>query len=211
MFPRVLVSVNNKAAASAVASEESTMQETSFVSRLFTFRFALLSASISSLLTVLLSLAFTGCGTVTFDQVVTPARVQAVVTWGTYLTAKEVLPGEAENLERAKAGLLTLRASGNVSVESVAAALTSAGITWIDTPEGGLAVTAVLTFSDLWADVTTELNQSKYVTAVLDGAISGLDLALSTKRTIGELNVRDELSAKAIAHRVGPDNRRRRD
>lgn len=125
----------------------------------------------------------TGSGGVSITNVVTAPRVRAVVTWGTYAAARSQLPAAREQLERAKTGLETLQLAGSYDVPSVAAALQAGGITWLSTTEGNLTIAAVMSFQDIFADTIQPIASSEYVKAVLEGALSGLQLALATERS----------------------------
>lgn len=118
------------------------------------------------------------------DQVVTPERVKAVVTWGTYAAARSQLPSARSELERAQAGLESLQLSGTYDVPAIASALKAGGITWLSTTEGTLTIAAVMSFQDLFHDVVQPISTSQYTKAVLDGALAGLQLALAAERSL---------------------------
>ena len=123
-----------------------------------------------------------GCSTSKVSDIVTPARVEAVVSLGSYVGAKKMIAdGKRDVMERCLAGLVTIRDAGNSDLVSVAAALQSAGISFLDTPEGTLALGLVVSFDDLWTSSGKVVLDSSYGAAVRNGAIKGLQLALSQK------------------------------
>lgn len=162
---------------------------------------------LAGLVTALAALAI-GCGTTKFQDVVTPGRVKAVVTWGAYAAAKAQIGEHREELERIRTALQTLQAAGTYDVAAVAAALQAGGITWLSTSEGTLAVAAAISFSDLFHDQTVVISESAYTQAVLEGALTGLTLALDERpaatRSVGSTaggGVEARLRAEAEASR----------
>ena len=120
-------------------------------------------------------------------EVVTPQRVQAVVTWGAYAWLRSAPVPQREAVRRALPALRRLAESTDLDLPTVAAALQEAGITFLSTPEGTLAVATALTFSDLWHQSVGHVSQSTHVRAVLAGVVAGCDLAFSGTRSVGTL------------------------
>jgi hypothetical protein len=129
-----------------------------------------------------------GCAGMTFQQVVTPQRVQAVVTWGAYEAAREADPAARAVMTQALPGLRLLAEAPRIDGVAIAAALRAAGIDYLTTPEGELWVTTALAFADLWHDVSGKITESDYTRAVIVGVVAGLDLGLSDSRLARSLN-----------------------
>lgn len=144
-----------------------------------------------------------GCKSVTIDQVITPARVKAVVQWGAYSAAQARLPGARFELERARGALADIQAAEVYDVATVAAAMQNAGCAWLGTQEGNLAIGLVMAFEDLWYHQTVTIASGPYAKAVVDGALAGLDLALHPSRsaTLSRAVMDRALKTAAIAAR----------
>lgn len=128
-----------------------------------------------------------GCST-PVSQVITPTRVEAVTVLGTYAAGKKLIAdGKRPELERALAGLRQLQASDSNAglLTRVAEALTAAGLRELETTEGILAFGIISSFADLWTGNTAVLN-NQYARAVLNGAVTGLGLAATATRNIGQ-------------------------
>jgi len=144
----------------------------------------------------------TGCSTTGVQGVVTPERVEAVVALGTYVGAGELLKqdGARADLERAVAGLQSMKAQSKRDMVAIAVALNAAGITWLETPEGILAFGVVNSFfGDKYGP--GQVLDSKYADAVLAGSIRGIQLALDRKGTRAFSPAVSDLTEEAKATR----------
>lgn len=135
-------------------------------------------------------LGLTACGTTgggsgpTLAEVVTPARVQAVVTWGAYEYARNADTPTRAAIRQALPGLKRLAESPRIDGVTLAAALREAGIGYLSTPEGGLALAAGITFVDAFHAQTDIITEDPYVRAVLAGVVAGADLAFADLRGV---------------------------
>lgn len=132
--------------------------------------------------TVFSGYLLTGCSSTATPTVVTPARVEAVVALGSYVGSQQLIrDGRRFEVERALAAVQTLQAADSRDMVAIAAALSAAKLTFMDTPEG------VLTFgivSSIFADRygPEQILDSAYATAILAGAQRGISLALAPTR-----------------------------
>lgn len=135
------------------------------------------------------ALAFlTGCQTADpgtgLGDVITPARVEAVATWGAYLGGQAlVADGRAAELGLALRALEAIEASGQLDLAAVAIVLRSAGLEVLNTPEGALMVTTALMFSDFFHDSMSPVTDGPHGQAVVRGLVTGFRLALNSNQT----------------------------
>jgi hypothetical protein len=164
--------------------------------------------TVTAILPIIAALLIYGCAGPDGGKinVVTPARIEAVAAIGTYVGGKEMIAdGHQKEIERVIAGLTALQRAGKPDMVAVAAALMDAGITWLATPEGTLAIGVVTSFEDVWAATGQVALGSEYGQAVCNGALRGLTLAMSADKDSarGGPTVESQLRAKAAATRPG--------
>lgn len=159
----------------------------------------------SILIAAVLGLFTSACSTPAgggWQAVVTPARVEAVTKWGAYVWVQGANAAERAAVAQALPGIQVIAAADDVDLVTLAAALRAAGVDYLSTPEGTLAVGAALSFSDLYHDVTGPITRSAYLQAVARGAAEGFALALGTPtgvRAIGSASVVLRLEGLAAA------------
>lgn len=154
------------------------------------FSFVITGLAIPAMALFLIGAFTTGCSstagstnTTSITNIVTPARVESVAALGSYLGAKKAIAdGHQAELERALAALEVLQASDTRDLTAVAAALGAAGINFMETPEGVLAVGVVTSFQDLWSPSGQQVLDSEYAKAILTGSVRGVKLALNVQK-----------------------------
>lgn len=157
--------------------------------------------------TVFSASLLTGCSSTSTSSVVTPARVEAVVALGTYVGAKQLVhDGHRAEVERALAAVQTLQAADTRDMVAIAAALSAAQLTFMDTPEGVLSFGIL---SSIFADRygPEQVLDGQFATAVLAGAQRGISLALGepARRSLAppkvEVGIQQRLERDAAATR----------
>lgn len=127
---------------------------------------------------------FPGCagpggGGLTIAQIVTPARIEAVLSLGAYTAAKAaIIKGHRAEIEAAQEALNVIAAAEHVDLPAVAAALEAAGVGNLSSTEGSLILGAVFSFADLWAGTAQPVLDSAQARAVVRGITHGFALAL---------------------------------
>jgi hypothetical protein len=138
-----------------------------------------------TLLTLMAAAAIiAGCATPTptNDAVV---RVEAVAKLAAYTGTRALLikkPESREALAKAGASLNLLASQERWDATAAALALSSAGLSALDTQEGQLVLTGTLLFLDMFGP-QVDLKQSPYAKAFILGAQEGLALALEDSGT----------------------------
>lgn len=163
-----------------------------------------MNIKIASLVSVsLIALLAAGCKTVDLGAQITPARIEAVTALGAYYGGKAAIAkGHRVELERALAGLRSIQASGKADLPAVVKAISDAGITFFESPEGQLSLGAVVTFADTWAGTAQPILDDARAKAVITGTVRGFELALSQPVQRGALDPTGEaLLRQAVATR----------
>lgn len=130
---------------------------------------------------VLISACFLmGCSSVKVQDVVTPARVQTVVSLGAFYGARTaILQGHRDKIEAAQAALAKLDASPEKDWLTIAAALKAGGLTFLESGEGSLMLEATAAvFSDEYGP--DKILDTSYGKAVVAGALRGVTAALES-------------------------------
>ena len=113
----------------------------------------------------------------------TPERIEAVSALAAYAGGKAAIAsGHGLELAAAVEGLKVMQASGKADLAAVGLALQAAGINELNSPEGVLALGAVTTFQDLWANTGQPILDDARARAVINGALRGLNMALTAPR-----------------------------
>jgi hypothetical protein len=141
--------------------------------------------------------ALTGCALPNAPSRPTPARLEAVCRWGAYLTALHAGLANQEPMRKAALVMKQLAASEKLTPGAVATALQSAGMTWIQCPEGVLALEVALMFDDAMTG-PARVEDEQSLRAVLRGVSSGILLALQLldgDGTVSELKLEQDARA----------------
>jgi hypothetical protein len=149
---------------------------------------------------LMMMLALTGCAAPKWPPPPAPQRIEAVCRWGAYLTALRAGPANLPPLREAARGLRELAAAERLTPGAVALALQAAGMTWIQCPEGVLALDVTLMFDDALTG-PARVEDEAGLRAVVRGVSSGLDAALAVLNgdgTVSELRMEQE----ALRHRA---------
>lgn len=126
-----------------------------------------------------------GCTTTAnFVQAVsTPERIEAVAALAGYAAGKAAIAkGHGAEVRAAVEALKVMQASGKADLAAVGLALQAAGINELSSPEGVLALGAVTSFQDLWANTGQPILDDARVRAVINGSLRGLNMALTAPR-----------------------------
>ena len=132
----------------------------------------------------------------------TPERIEAVSALAAYAGGKAAIAkGHGAEVQAAVEALKVMQASGKADLAAVATALQAAGINQLNSPEGVLALGAVTTFQDLWANTGQPILDDARARAVINGALRGLNMALTAPRDAAD-PVEAQLRQAAIASRL---------
>jgi hypothetical protein len=142
-------------------------------------------------------LALTGCAVTTVPAKPSPARLEATCRWAAYLTALHAGPANQEPMRQAALAMNQLAQADKLTPGAVALALHSAGLTWLQCPEGVLALETELMFDDARTG-PARVEDEQSLRAVLRGVSSGILLALQLldgDGTVSELKLEQDARA----------------